>query len=131
MKISKQISIIIFSFLIVHVYSFVHWHAHESENQIEIHLSVHPPDLPIHEHHHEGHHCHSQHAGESDVLGNWNFTIQKNSTKLYSSDYIIDYNNIPDEKPKVFAGSSPELVLNFPHDDVAKILPQRAPPQKS
>ena len=129
MNISKKISIIILYFFIVHVYSFVHWHAHEHENQIELHISVHPPDLPIHEHNHEDHQCHTQHAGESDVLGDWNFTVQKINIKIFSSDYFVDYNKIPEEKLKVFAGNSPELVLKFPLDDIVKILPQRAPPQ--
>ena len=129
MKISKQISIIIFSFLIVHVYSFVHWHAHENENKIEIHLSVHPPDLPIHEHHHEDHQCHSQHTGESDVLGNWNFTIQKNCIKLYSLNSFFHFNDIPNDKQKDFANISPEIILKLPQDNVVKTLPQRAPPQ--
>jgi len=129
MKISKQISIIIFSFLIVHVYSFVHWHAHEHENQIEIHLSVHPPDLPIHEHNHEDHQCHTQHAGESDVLGDWNFTVQKIKIKIFSSDYFVNYNTFLNEKPKIFAGNPPDFVLKFPQVDLVKTLPQRAPPQ--
>ena len=128
MKISKQISIIIFSFLIAHVYSFVHWHAHEDENQIEIHLSVHPPDLPIHEHHHDNHQCHTQHTGESNVLGEWNFTIQKTNPKVYTPDCLFVYYTLPDEKLKVFAVNFPEFDLKLPQNDLIKILPQRAPP---
>lgn len=129
MNVSKKISVLILYFLVVHVYSFVHWHAHEYENQIEIHLSVHPPDLPIHEHEHEDHQCHTQHTGESKVIGNWNFTFQKNYIKIYSSVYFVDYNNLPDEKPNVITVNYPQLILNFPLDDVVKILQQRAPPQ--
>ena len=131
MNISKKISILILYFFIIHVYSFVHLHAHEHENQIEIHLSVHPPDLPIHEHHHEGHHCHSQHTGETDIVGEWNFTVQKIKTNVIFFDFFTIANRNVEEKSKVFLCTTYTNSSSILKYDLAKILPQRAPPSTS
>jgi hypothetical protein len=111
------------------VYSFVHWHAHELENQIELHISVHPPDLPIHEHNHEDHHCHSQHTGETDIISDWNFTLQKNKIKIKFSAFSLYSFTKLDNRPEIFQYTP----LENPHTKLkyclAKVLPQRAPPK--
>jgi len=92
---NKTINIIsvIFYILFTQVYPVVHWHAHDDQNEIELHVVVHPPDFPTdgagHKDHHEHSGAHDQHMSHFD--GDWNYTDQSKPAKIQISKYFYSH----------------------------------------
>ena len=130
MKNLIRISTILVYILFTQVYSVVHWHAHEDHDQIELRLSVHPPEFPLDDHGHEDHQNDSSEHEPNDhhFVGDWDYTYSSNtiSYKLAEKPFFIC--EFFDHESQVLKRKPQEFPLKLPRHYLPKILPNRAPP---
>ncbi len=125
-----KISSIIIYLLFTQVWSIVHWHADEHHGEIEIRLSVHPPDLPIDNYDHEDHHDKPEEHEHNDThfVGYWDYTFRVNTFSFESAPLLLIgiYNLIP--KSQVLNRTPQEIPLKYLRQYLHVAIPNRAPP---
>jgi hypothetical protein len=126
MKNKLKISTFLLCIIITLVYPFVHWHAHEHHDGIELQLSIHPPEfmeISNHQNHTESHEHNIVHF---DV--DWDYTFQINTVNTLiatHSQYNI-YEIILE--PQVIIRKPLAIPLKFPSNYLRVVSPDRAPP---
>ena len=130
MKNFIKISSVIFYILLTQVYPGLHWHAHEHHDEVELTLSIHPPELPVDEHDQSGQH---DHRGDHDhekthFSGNWDYTFQSRTLRINSTVQQILAVVDADPGLQIYIPLQEEQPSNFHHDYISRALSQRAPP---
>jgi len=131
MKRIITISSIIIYLLFSQVWSIVHWHADEHHGELEIRLSVHPPDLPADDHDHEDHHDKSGEHDHNDThfVGDWDFTFQAKTTSFKLAEtLLVSINNLK-SKSQVLNRTPKDIPLKCFRQYLHVAIPNRAPPQ--
>ena len=127
----STISSLIFYLLFTQVWSIVHWHADEHHSEIEIRLSVHPPELPIDDHDHEDHHDKPEEHEHNDThfVGEWDYTfLAKTFSFKLAKPLLVSINSLK-YKSQVLNRTPQEIPLKFLRQYLHVAIPNRAPPQ--
>jgi hypothetical protein len=125
-----RITTIFIYILFAQVYSVVHWHAQEDHDQIELRLSVHPPEVPLDEHDHEDHQNHSGEHEPNDhhFVGDWNYTIPSNTLSFKLAEQPFFISEFFNHKSQVLNRKPQEIPLKLPRHYLPIFLLNRAPP---
>jgi len=128
-KITIIISLL-FYILFTQVYPVVHWHAHEHQDGIELHLIAHPPEFSADGVNHDKNHEHSDANGhhESHFDGDWNYTLQSKPVRVQfrtQQFFFCEVLNIKSHTILVFTHEVPFLL---PRYILPESLSNRAPP---
>jgi hypothetical protein len=128
-----RISTILIYILFAQVYAIVHWHAHEHDDQIELRLSVHPPEFPLDNHDHDDHHDHEgEHEHEETHFdGDWDYTFPSNTFSLKLAEQPFFTSEFFDYESQVLNRKPQEIPLKIPRHYLPLTIPGRAPPQLS
>ena len=126
-----KISIIFCYILFAQVYPVVHWHAHEHQDEIELHICTHPPDLLTNENEADHDHLCTHEHEDTHFNGDWDYTIQKRTSSLKLAKQLLVSTNILSDPPKVYRQTTQEIEPKLPHDYLQVTFPDRAPPQLS
>ena len=125
-----RISNIIFYLLFTQVGSIVHWHADEHHGEIEIRLSVHPPELPVDDHDHKDHHDKPEEHEHNDThfVADLDYTFRVNTFSFESTPpsligiySLIHLSQLLDSTPQ-------DIPLKFTQHYLQIGIPLRAPP---
>lgn len=125
------INSIIFYLLFTQVWSIVHWHADEHHGEMEIRLSVHPPELPIDDHNNEDHHDKTEEHGHKNThfIGDWDYTFQSKTLSFKLAEpLLVNINNFK-SKSQVLNCAPQEIPLKCFRKYLHAAIPNRAPPQ--
>ena len=130
MKRIIRINSIIIYLLFTQVGSIVHWHADEHHDEIEIRLSVHPPELPIDDHYHEGHHDKPEEHEHNDThfVGDLDYTFRVNTFNFESAPPLLISINSLIPKSQVLDRTPQDIPLKFTQHYLQVGNPRRAPP---
>ena len=108
------------------VYPIVHWHPDEHQDDMELRLSVHPPDFPVDDHNHQ--HPDEHEHDDSHFVGNWDYTIQSNTFDLNLAEkHFVKYESFTYES-QVLNRKPQDIPLKLPRHFLSKFLLNRAPP---
>jgi len=124
-------SLIIYVFF-MQIYPVVHWHAQEHNDNIELKISIHPPQLsePVEQ---DDHHKHASDHDHQDVHfetdQHYTYPVNSYSTHI-TINTLIEFHNI-DLKTQVVIRKPLDVPLKIPHACLQKITPLRAPPELS
>ncbi len=125
-----RISSIIIYLLFTQVWSIVHWHADEHHGEIEIRLSVHPPELPIDDHDHKDHHDRPEEHehNHTHFVGDWDYTFRVNTFNFESAPPLLIgiYSLVP--KSQVLDRTPQNIPPKFTQYYLQVSIPNRAPP---
>ena len=125
-----KISSIVIYLIFTQVWSVVHLHADERHGEIEIRLSVHPPELAIDDHDHEDHHDKPEEHEHDDThfVGDWDYTYRVNTYSFESATPLLIgiYSLIPESQE--LDRSPQEIPLKFTRHYLQVGIPHRGPP---
>ena len=126
-----RISSIIIYLLFTQVLSIVHWHADEHHGEIEIRLSVHPPELPIDDHDHEDHHDRPEEHehNHTHFVGDWDYTFRVNTFSFESAPPLLISIHSLNPKSQILDRTPQDIPLKFTQHYLQVAIPNRAPPQ--
>jgi hypothetical protein len=126
-----KISSIIIYLIFTQVWSVVHLHADERHGEIEIRLSVHPPDLPIDDHDHEDHHDKSEEHEHTDThfVGDCDYTFRINTFNFESAPPLLIGVSSLIPKSQVLDRTPQDIPLKITQHYLQIAIPNRAPPQ--
>jgi len=126
-----KISILFFYVFFTQVYPVVHWHAQEHDEDVELRLSVHPPEILLHDSIHDDHHDKADEHEHEDIHfeGDFDYTFQSKtivSTTLFKS---LNVSEVLYFKPSQPLSRAPiHTPLKIPSQYLSITIPNRAPP---
>ncbi len=125
-----RISSIIIYLLFTQVWSIVHWHADEHHGEIEIRLSVHPPEFPIDDYDHEDHHDKPEEHEHDDThfVGNWDYTFQAKTFSFKLAEPLLVSIKSLKYKSQVLNRTPQEIPQKYLRQYLHVAIPNRAPP---
>ena len=129
-----KISCLITYLLFALVYPIIHFHAQEHHDEIEIRLSIHPPELisdkHSHDHEHSDEHKHTDGHKHDDThfAGDWDYTLQINSFSFKISEKQLFEVEILDEEHQVLSRKPQDIPLKLPPGFRLLNISERAPP---
>ncbi len=126
-----KISCIFFYLFFAQMYPIVHWHAQEHHDNIDLRLSVHPPEFPIDNHDHDDQEDHaSEHEHEdTHFVGDWDYTFRAKTFSFKITVQPLDDIDILNNEPKVLSRKPQDIQLKFTQHYLQVGIPNRAPPQ--
>ena len=119
--------------LFAQVSPYVHWHAHEHQGEIDLRVSIHPPEIITDIHKHDDHHDQAQEHEHDDfhfIVDSDYINQVKTLTSFFTDhpfiiiDYLVDENQVLDRKPQ-------DIPLKLLWHYLPSIVSYRAPPHIS
>ena len=116
--------------LFTQVYPVVHWHAQEHHDEIEIRLSIHPPEVLLdHSDHDDHHNKNDKHENEDTHFdGDTDYTLQTKTTNSKITAKTIKSYLILEIEPQVLSRIPRFMPLKIPGQYLPLSFPNRAPP---
>jgi len=137
MKFILRFTNILLYLFLIQVYPYVHWHGHEHGDKLDIHLSIHFPEISIeiHENEHQeessddhNHPPHHQHNVKHSN-GDWDYTIPNVTYNFKITPYFLITRDITAYKPQFFKNNQQAFPLKLPLYFFSSSYSHRAPPQ--
>lgn len=126
-----KISIILCYILFAQVYPVVHWHAHDHQGEIELHICTHPPDLLTDKSENDHDHSCSHEHEDTHFNGDWDYTFKQKTPALKIDKQLVIKINILNDVSKVLKRNPQEIESQLAHYHLTILVPDRAPPQLS
>ncbi|KAA3614134.1 MAG: hypothetical protein D8M58_18235 [Calditrichaeota bacterium] len=125
----KIISLLIYVFF-TQVYPVVHWHAQEHQNDVELQISIHPPDVIVDNHDHGEHHGHNDEHEHEDTHfdGDSDYTIHAKTTNSIITAKTFKSYVASEIEPQVLSRIPRYIPLKIPSQYLPLSFPNRAPP---
>jgi hypothetical protein len=125
-----KVSNLLIYILFTQVYPSVHWHAQEHHDDVELKLSVHPPEVIMDNFDHDNHHDQDDGHEHEDTHfdGDRDYIFQaKTISYTFAVKTFKDFVTL-DSEPQVLSRIPKYIPLKIPSQHLPLTIPNRAPP---